>query len=228
MSPVRHTTAAAAVTAALCAAALACSTQADPPRYQAARPDPPPRLSARVTPVPPEKLGASYRAGCPVPPERLRLIRMNHVGFDGRIHVGEMVVHEDAVRPLLHVFERAFEARFPIRRMRVMAEYRDDSEAMADDNTSAFNCRPVTGDPRRLSQHAWGDAVDINPVENPYVDVRGVVHPPNGRPHLVRSLSRPGQIHSGDALTAAFREVGWYWGGRWANRDYQHFSANGE
>lgn len=224
----RHTTAAVTVTATLCAAALACSTQAGPPRLQALGTDPPARLSARVTAVPAEKLGSSYREGCPVPPERLRLIRMNHRGFDGRIHRGEMVVHENAVGPLLHVFERAFAARYPIRRMRVMAEYDDDAEAMADDNTSAFNCRPVTGDPRRLSQHAWGDAVDINPVENPYVDIHGVVHPPNGRPHLKRSLGRPGQIHPGDALTTAFREVGWRWGGRWTHRDYQHFSANGE
>ncbi|MGW9073937.1 M15 family metallopeptidase [Streptomyces yangpuensis] len=224
----RHTTAAAAVTAALCAAALACSTQAAPSRAPAGPPDPPVRFTSRVTTVPQVKLGASHRTGCPVPPDRLRLIRMNHWGFDGRTHVGEMVVHEDAVRPVLHVFERAFEARFPIRRMRVMAEYRDDAEAMADDNTSAFNCRPVTGDPRRLSQHAWGDAVDINPVENPYVDINGVVHPPNARAHLRRSPARPGQIHPGDAVAAAFREVGWQWGGHWTNPDYQHFSANGE
>ncbi|MFB7174858.1 M15 family metallopeptidase [Streptomyces sp. NPDC056254] len=224
----RHTTAAAAVTAALCATALACATQAAPPRSPAAPPDPPARFSARVTSVPQEKLGSSYRVGCPVPPDRLRLIRMNHWGFDGRTHTGEMVVHENAVRPVLHAFERAFEARFPIRRMRVTAEYRDDAEAMADDNTSAFNCRPVTGDPRRLSQHAWGDAVDVNPAENPYVDIRGVVHPPNARAHLRRSPARPGQIHRGDAVYAAFREAGWQWGGRWANPDYQHFSANGE
>ncbi|MFD6225779.1 M15 family metallopeptidase [Streptomyces sp. NPDC060232] len=224
----RHTTAAAAVTTALCAAALACSTQAAPPRSPAGPPDPPARFTARVTAVPQERLGASYRVGCPVPPDRLRLIRMNHWGFDGHTHTGEMVVHENAVRPVLHAFERAFEARFPIRRMRVMAEYRDDAEAMADDNTSAFNCRPVTGDPRRLSQHAWGDAVDVNPAENPYVDIRGVVHPPSARTHLRRSPARPGQIHPDDALSAAFREVGWQWGGRWANPDYQHFSANGE
>ncbi|MFE0583107.1 MULTISPECIES: M15 family metallopeptidase [unclassified Streptomyces] len=223
----RHTTAAAALTAALCAAALACSTQAAPPVLPTGPPVPPARFASRVTAVPQAKLGASHRAGCPVPPERLRLIRMNHWGFDGRVHAGEMVAHENAVTPLLHVFERAFAARFPIRRMRVMAEYRNDEQAMADDNTSGFNCRPVTGDPRRLSRHAWGDAVDINPAENPYVDVNGTVHPPRARPHLQRSPARAGQIHPDDAVSAAFREAGWQWGGRWANPDYQHFSANG-
>ncbi|MBW5485044.1 M15 family metallopeptidase [Streptomyces bambusae] len=224
----RHTPAAVAVAATLCAAALSCAAQSDKPRLQAP-PQAPPAFAAQVTAVPAGKLGTTHRPGCPVAPERLRLIRMSHWGFDGRVHQGELVVHEDAVEPLLHVFERTFEARFPIRRMRVMAEYGgSDTRAMADDNTSAFNCRRVTGDPRRLSRHAWGDAVDINPVENPYVDVRGTVHPPNGRTHLSRDDGpRPGLIHPGDRVTRAFREVGWYWGGRWANRDYQHFSATG-
>ncbi|RSS84076.1 M15 family metallopeptidase [Streptomyces sp. WAC06614] len=223
----RRTPVAAAVAAALCAAALSCAAQTDETRFRDP-PPPTPGLSARVTSVPAEKLTGTYRPGCPVVPERLRLIRMNHWGFDGTVHRGELVVHEDAVGPLLHVFERALEARFPIRRMRVMAAYDgDDARAMADDNTSAFNCRRVTGDPRWVSRHAWGDAVDINPVENPYVDVRGTVHPPNGRTHLTRADDGAGQIHPGDAVLRAFREVGWYWGGRWANRDYQHFSATG-
>lgn len=217
-----------AVTAALCTTALSCTTQAQKPGLRALARNPAPALSARVTPVPPDKLGASHRPGCPVPPDRLRLIRMNHWGFDGRTHTGELIVHKDAVRPLLHVFGKAFEARFPIRRMRVMAEYGgSDARAMADDNTSAFNCRPVTGDPHKVSRHAWGDAVDINPVENPYVDIRGTAHPPNGRAYLDRADPRPGMIRAGDAVTAAFREAGWHWGGRWSNPDYQHFSADG-
>lgn len=186
-------------------------------------------LAAEVSDVPAGKLGASLREGCPVPAERLRLIRMNHWGFDGKVHRGELVVHRDAVEPLLYVFGRALEARFPIRRMRVAAEYGgDDLAAMADDNTSAFNCRPVTGDSGKLSRHAWGLAVDVNPVENPYVDRRGTVHPPAGRSHLRRDPARPGMITEDGALARAFRHVGWHWGGDWwSNPDYQHFSADG-
>lgn len=187
-----------------------------------------PALAAVVTDVPRAKLGSSHRRGCPVPPSRLRLIRMNHWGFDGKVHRGELVAHERAVRPLLQVFGEVFEARFPIRRMRVMAAYRGaDDEAMAADNTSAFNCRQVTGNPGSLSQHSYGDAVDINPVENPYVDRNGRVHPPAGARHLRRDRRTKGMIRPGDVVTTAMSKVGWTWGGHWTQPDYQHFSANG-
>jgi hypothetical protein len=187
-----------------------------------------PELSATVRDVPPSKLGASHEPGCPVPPSRLRLITMNHWGFDGRVHRGELIVHQDVVRPLLRVFEKAFDERFPIRSMRVMAEYDgDDALAMAADNTSAFNCRRVTGDARHLSRHSYGDAVDINPAENPYVDRSGQVHPPAGEDHLERDRPAKGMITPGDAVTTAMAEAGWEWGGRWSPPDYHHFSADG-
>ncbi|MFE0098814.1 M15 family metallopeptidase [Streptomyces sp. NPDC059009] len=189
---------------------------------------PVPGLAAVVTAVPRSALGVTYHPGCPVAPGRLRLIRMNHWGFDGRVHSGELVVRDRAVKPVLYVFKKAFDAKFPIRRMRPMAAYRgSDPAAMADDNTSAFNCRPVTGDPGKLSQHSYGDALDINTVENPYVDVNGRVHPAAGARYLDRSRPVKGMIRRGDAVWTAMREVGWLWGGRWAHPDYQHFSANG-
>ncbi|MFF3325209.1 M15 family metallopeptidase [Streptomyces sp. NPDC002889] len=185
-------------------------------------------LSPRVTDVSRAELGASYEPGCPVPPARLRLIEMNHWGFDGRVHRGELIVHQDEVRPLLGVFAKAFGERFPIRRMRVMADYGgSDAAAMADDNTSAFNCRRVTGDPRQLSRHSYGDAVDINPLENPYVDSSGAVHPAAARRCLERDRPVRGLITDGDAITTAMEGIGWRWGGRWHPPDYQHFSADG-
>ncbi|GLV84379.1 hypothetical protein Slala03_40680 [Streptomyces lavendulae subsp. lavendulae] len=225
----RYRFAAVALTVALCATTPSCGVpEAAAPGLRAVPDDPVAALSAGVSAVPAGKLGASYRPGCPVPPDRLRLVRMNHWGFDGKVHRGELIVHRDAVGPLLRVFAQAFEDRFPIRRMRVTAEYGgSDERAMAADNTSAFNCRRVTGDPARLSRHAWGDAVDINPVENPYVDRYGTSHPPNGRPHLDRDRAGPGVIRPDDAVTRAFEAVGWSWGARWSEPDYQHFSANG-
>lgn len=185
-------------------------------------------LAAEVHRVPDAALGATYRPGCPVGPDRLRLIRMNHWGFDGKVHRGELVVHERAVQPLLRVFGKAFEARFPIRRMRPAAAYGgDDARSMADDNTSAFNCRQVTGDPGRRSRHAYGDAVDVNPLENPYVDRGGTPHPAAGRPFLRRDRRAPGMIRPDDVVARAFEEVGWHWGGGWSPPDYQHFSATG-
>ncbi|MFD3696306.1 M15 family metallopeptidase [Streptomyces sp. NPDC058646] len=215
----------------LCTATVACtSASAPPPPVPSAAlvRAPGDRLAAEVERVSAAVLGPTYRPGCPVGPERLRLIRMNHWGFDGTVHRGELVVHERAVRPLLQVFGKMFEAKFPLRRMRPVAAYGgDDARSMADDNTSAFNCRQVTGDGARRSRHAYGDAVDIGPLENPYVDRRGTVRPPAGRAHLRRDRPVPGMIRQGDAVTRAFEEVGWHWGGRWSNPDYQHFSATG-
>ncbi|MEV4332057.1 M15 family metallopeptidase [Streptomyces sp. NPDC049597] len=188
----------------------------------------PPRFAATVRDVPREKLGASHGPGCPVPPQRLRLITMNHWGFDGRVHRGELIVHQDVVRPVLRVFREIFDERFPIRHMRVMAEYDgSDARAMADDNTSAFNCRRVTGDAGHLSRHSYGDAVDINPLENPYVDRSGAVHPPAAGRHLERDPAAEGLIVPGDAVTRAMESAGWQWGGHWSPPDYQHFSADG-
>ncbi|MET8684623.1 M15 family metallopeptidase [Streptomyces sp. NPDC004732] len=185
-------------------------------------------LDARVTAVSARELGRSWHPGCPVAPAGLRLIRMNHWGFDGRVHAGELVVRKQAVRPLLYVFGRAFDARFPIRRMRPMAAYGgSDTAAMKADNTSAFNCRAVTGDASRLSQHSYGDAVDINTLENPYVDRNGRVYPAAGAAFLDRRRTAKGMIKAGDVITTAMRRVGWQWGGRWRSPDYQHFSADG-
>lgn len=219
----------------LAAAAVLCV--AGTPGCTPSPPQPQPRaraeaavhaFAAEVTHVPAGKLGTTLRAGCPVSAEELRLIRVDHWGFDGKVHRGEMIARRDAVGPLLHVLGRAFDARFPIRRMRVMAEYHgDDGAAMAADNTSAFNCRPVTGDAGKRSRHSWGVAVDLNPVENPYVDASGVTHPDAGRAHLRRDPVRPGMITEDGVVATAFREVGWHWGGHWSNPDYQHFSADG-
>ncbi|MEU6843903.1 M15 family metallopeptidase [Streptomyces sp. NPDC046716] len=196
-----------------------------PPAQAQPRPS---TLNAVVSAVPGTKLAHTYRRGCPVPPGRLRLIRMNHWGFDGKVHRGELIVGRQAVSPMLYVFGRAFAAKFPIRRMKVMAEYRgSDTAAMKQDNTSAFNCRAVTGSPGKRSQHSYGDAIDINTLENPYVDTAGRVYPPAGRRYLRRDRPVKGMIRRGDVITTAMRKVGWQWGGRWAHPDYQHFSANG-
>jgi poly-gamma-glutamate synthesis protein (capsule biosynthesis protein) len=99
---------------------------------------------------------------------------------------------------------------------------------MAADNTSAFNCRTVA-DQERWSAHAYGAAVDINPVENPYV-VDGSVRPPSGRRFAALDRSPgakapPGVIVADDVVVEAFREIGWEWGGTWTSPDYQHFYA---
>ena len=174
-------------------------------------------------------VGSSWREGCPVGIGKLRLLRLRHWGFDGEVHKGRLVVHRGHDREVLHVFRRLFRKRFPIRRMKLIDAYgADDHRSMNADNTSGFNCRFVAGT-TRWSMHAYGIAIDINPIENPYVTSSGHVSPPAGEPYKDRSRNAKGMIHRGDLVVRAFRRIGWKWGGNWDwPRDYQHFSANGQ
>jgi len=181
---------------------------------------------ARVTPA---QLPYSWHPGCPVAPAQLRRLRVAYWDFDGRAHTGALVVNADAVSDLVHVFARLYAARFPIRRMRPIDAYHGrDEPSLEADNTAAFNCRyAVAPGPKRWSAHAFGRAIDVNPVENPYLE-GGRVHPRRGRAFLDRSRRRPGMAVRGGLLVRAFAGVGWAWGGRWAGSpDYQHLSATG-
>jgi D-alanyl-D-alanine carboxypeptidase-like protein len=188
--------------------------------------DPP--FVARVASVSAADLGDSYHGGCPVGPSDLRRLRLAYWGFDGRRHLGGLIVNHAVVDQIRTVFRQLYAKRFPIRLVRPVDAYgASDARSMAADNTSAFNCRPVVGPgPRRWSVHAYGEAIDVNPVENPYVD-RGVVRPPSGSAFLRRTNERPGMATAGGVLVRAFESVGWAWGGRWSSPDYQHFSATG-
>jgi hypothetical protein len=191
-----------------------------------------PGFHASVKPIPPavrkQMTGVSWRPGCPVGFADLRLITLTYRGFDGRDHTGRLVAHRDAAADLVAVFRRLYAARFPIRRMELVDRYGgDDFRSIEADNTSAFNCRPATGS-NRWSQHAYGRAIDVNPIENPYVTAAGTTSHRASRPYLDRSRRRPGMAYAGGVLAEAFRDVGWGWGGTWSGiKDYQHFSAAG-
>jgi D-alanyl-D-alanine carboxypeptidase len=188
----------------------------------------PPRFVGTLHAVSSGDLPHSWRRGCPVRPAQLRLVRLSYWGFDHRARVGELVVRDRVADGVVRVFRRLYAARFPIRRMRKVDAYGgSDDASMAADNTSAFNCRYRAGICCTWSQHAYGRALDLNTVENPYVYAGGF-SPANGRPFLDRSLHRRGMIHRHDAVWWAFHAVGWSWGGDWSGeKDYQHFSANG-
>ena len=172
-------------------------------------------------------IGSSWRPGCPVPLGDLRLVRLTYWGFDDRPHRGRLVLHRRWAGEIVEVFARLYGHRFPIRRIRLVDRYgADDAESMRHDNTSAFNCRYVRGT-TIWSQHAYGRAIDINPVENPYVS-GSRVSPRRGRRFLDRDDVRPGMVVEGNIAWRTFRRIGWEWGGGWTSaRDYQHFSANG-
>jgi hypothetical protein len=174
--------------------------------------------------------GSSWHPGCPVGLDDLRLLRIGYWDFAGRARIGPMIVAAPAVTPVRRAFARLFAAHFPIRRMRLVDDYgASDFASIAADNTSAFNCRLATGS-SHFSEHAYGRAVDINPIENPYVYPNGTTVHAASRPYLDRAHHRPGMAFHGGVLVQAFQAVGWGWGGDWrppSATDYQHFSSTG-
>ena len=173
--------------------------------------------------------GVSWHAGCPVGLGELRLITLTYRGFDGRDHTGRLIANRTAAAQLVAVFRRLYAARFPIRRMEPVDRYGgDDYRSIEADNTSAFNCRAATGS-SRWSNHAYGLAIDVNPIENPYISSGHAPPTAASVPYLDRSRHRPGMAYSGGVLVEAFRGVGWGWGGSWSGsvQDTQHFSWNG-
>jgi len=177
-----------------------------------------------IEPVRWADLRHSYRAGCPVAPAQLRTVRISYWGFDGRERVGRIVVASRVAPDVLAVFRILWSKRFPIHRLQPVSAYRgSDESSMAADNTSGFNCRFVGGT-SRWSLHAYGEAIDVNPVENPYVQ-GSRVSPAAGRAYLDRSRYRKGMALRGGVLVRAFTSVGWKWGASFG--DYQHFSTTG-
>jgi len=180
-----------------------------------------PALSAQMT-------GVSWHRGCPVPLSGLRLLTLSYRGFDGRSHTGRLVVNRSVAGQVVTAFQKLYRAGFPIRRMQLVDAYGgSDFRSIEADNTSAFNCRNATGS-SNWSNHAYGLAIDIDPIENPYVSASGGVAHVASRPFVNRSRIRPGMAYPGGVLVNAFRSIGWGWGGSWSGtRDYQHFSVNG-
>ncbi len=183
-----------------------------------------PPYVAYIGPVTAERLGKSWREGCPVGPDQLRLINLSVLGFNGKVYRGELIVARAVATEVAKTFADLYFARYPIERMKTVEKYdADDDKSMAANNTSAFNCRPITGG-TAWSNHSYGRAIDINTVQNPYISSSGAVYPPNGAPYVDRTRTDPGLIHADDSTVRAFESRGWSWGGYWTSPiDYQHF-----
>ena len=167
--------------------------------------------------------GVSYPEGAEIQLDELRYLQLSYIDFEGVPQVGEMVCNKVIAADLTAVFQALYEARYPIRSIRLIDDFGGDDEAsMEADNTSCFNYRRKTG-MKSLSKHALGLAVDINPLENPYV--RGTrVKPPGSSVFADRSKDFPHKIDKNDLCYRLFREHGFSWGGTWRSvQDYQHF-----
>ncbi|HUF01034.1 MAG TPA: M15 family metallopeptidase [Gaiellaceae bacterium] len=178
--------------------------------------------------------GRFWKPGCPVPLSALRLLAVSHWGFDGKVREGQLIVNAEVAAPLAKVFRRLHALRFPIRHMRLGDQYGPRRAWPADGDVSgSFHCRqavpsPCTGGTASgsWSNHAYGRAVDLNPIENPYLGC-GRVHDPRSRPYVDRTRLRPGMVTP--AVVRAFRSIGWGWGGDWTGdtKDWMHFSTTG-
>lgn len=185
-----------------------------------------PAFASSVSTVTAADLYASWRPGCPIPLDQLRAVDVSHWGFDGRIHTGRLIVAANQAQPIVAVMAELYGQRFPIERMQPIDVYGgDDNRSMSANNTSAFNCRAVTGG-SGWSEHAYGRAIDVNPLVNPYVK-GGTVLPPEAAPYADRSRRDAGMIHAADPVVQSFLVRGWKWGGYWTSlKDYQHFSTS--
>jgi D-alanyl-D-alanine carboxypeptidase-like protein len=178
--------------------------------------------------------GPYWRSACPVALSNLRVLTVSHWDFNGRTTTGQLIVNRRAAWPLANVFRRLHELRFRIRHLRLADAYGPESGKPADDDISgSFECRQAVPSPcsggtgtGTWSMHTFGLAVDLNPIENPYVGCGRVSHR-TSRPYLNRTRIRPGMVTP--AVIKAFASIGWSWGGAWAGntKDYMHFSSSG-
>jgi D-alanyl-D-alanine carboxypeptidase len=184
-----------------------------------------------------EMRGTTWHSGCPVPLDGLRLLHFNYWGFGGNLLRGPMVVNASVAEDVLWVFRQLYDARFPIKRVSLSTPFHPRAFAQhrrIDSNrsvTASFNCRPVVtalGPGGDFSQHAYGLAIDLNPVQNPYVTSDGFVRNRAAESYTDRSRHLEGMIHEGDVAFRSFAAIGWEWGGNWnGDKDYMHFSKSG-
>ena len=180
------------------------------------------------SPAPADVIARStWAAGCPVTRARLAWLRVTFWGFDARRHTGELLVNAAVADDLDLVFRRLWDARFPLEQVIVVRSIDEEAPPTGDGNgTGSFVCRAVTGG-SGFSQHAYGLAIDVNTFQNPYHS-GDVVLPELASSYLRRDQVRPGMITADGPVVAAFREIGWSWGGDWNSlKDYQHFSLTG-
>jgi len=165
---------------------------------------------------------------CPVSAHDLVNLQLPYWGLDHQTHQGILVVNQAVKDQVIHIFKILYQAKFPIAKMKPLEDYdNNDQKALEDNDTFAYSCRMMTGNKNVFSKHAYGLAVDINPVFNPYIyhhKNNMIILPGNGKLYINRNLNQPGMIYPNSIVTRTFRQYGWQWGGYWHSlKDYQHF-----
>ena len=172
--------------------------------------------------------GRSYPENSTIRRADLRLLTLTYCDFDGATQQGEMVCNKSIAQDLIEIFRELYRQRYPIARIALIDDFDgDDEQSMQANNTSCFCYRAVSGG-QKLSKHAQGLAIDLNPLQNPYVKRRKdgtlVVQPKTARFYANRSRSFKYKITRNDLAYRLFTQHGFRWGGDWRTlKDYQHF-----
>ena len=167
----------------------------------------------------------SYKQGAPVNRADLRYLKILYHDFTGGISKGEIVCNKKIASDLLEIFRKLYDEDYLLESVRLIDEYGgDDLLSMQANNTSCFNYRPTTGG-SKLSKHAYGMAIDINPLYNPYVKLKtGKILPSGGEAYTDREKDFPYKINNKYIAYKEFAKRGYKWGGSWRTvKDYQHF-----
>lgn len=173
--------------------------------------------------------GISYHEGCPVALTDLRIVNIKYLGFDEAIHYGDMIVHKDVALEVSKIFEELFDINYAIEQITPIEKYKaDDFESIEANNTSAFNCRKAEGS-NKYSKHSYGKAIDINPIQNPYIYKDGTSSHKKSKEFIARvfkedTIENKAMLLANSKAVAIFKKYGWKWGGDWKTiKDYQHF-----
>ena len=175
-------------------------------------------------------VGNSHKKNCPIELKDLRYINLNYIDFKGNTKVGELIVHKDVSKEIVEIFKKLYEIKYPIYKMELISNYNgNDYNSIEANNTSAYNCRNIEGT-YKWSRHAFGKAIDINPIQNPYISKKGNISHKESlifekRIHTNLSNSNDkAMILKDDIVVKMFKKYGWVWGGDWKTiKDYQHF-----
>lgn len=176
--------------------------------------------------------GVSFHKNSYITYDDLRYVRVKYYNFSGEVKNGELIVNKKIAKKTAQIFYELFQIKYPIQRICLIDKYNaDDEKSMEANNTSSFNFRTVAGT-NRLSKHALGLAIDINPRINPYINSKGILTPENGKAYRVRNIKKckgkyaSYMIQKNSQITKIFKKYGFSWGGDWKySKDYQHFEV---
>lgn len=166
----------------------------------------------------------SWSPICPVPINQLAYLTLSYYGFDHKNHIGHLIINKKLAAEVVQIFHQLFNERVQIQAMKIYADYKPGDYGKNND-TVGFYCSPFERDPKNFSRHAYGVAIDINPLMNPYnSDDKGTAWPKQGQTYLNRSSKKSGMIYTSSQVFKTFTAHGWTWGGLWQHhQDYMHF-----